>query len=315
MGTAMAFDTDKPAGRPGRLDAMDPTGEVDLEDPVAVEKAIRSILDRLYGKNYDSALLADAIRDVIEAYRGGYPGLLRCDTLYHDLRHALETGLTTARLLDGYAKSLARTSQEPIDGDHALLAVVLALFHDIGLLRRDTETHLWGPVLIPIHEERGVEFMHRYISRSALVALAAKSRLIMATKLVFSMPDPWSVPDRRLAGMVATADLLSQFSDRCYLEKCRDFLFVEFSAFGLAGNADSLYPDRETLLAKTPGFFSGIFRQRLDEEFHGVYRLLELHTGKGNPWQEAIQRNLDFLEVILPGKELSRLRRHPRPFI
>jgi len=290
----------------------DPTGEVDLEDPCAIEKAIRAIFDRLYGDAYDALLLANAIQDIVAAYRGSYPGLLRCDTLYHDLRHALETGLTTARLLDGHAKA---ADVEPIDAPHALLCVLLALFHDIGLLRRETEAHVWGPALIPTHEERGVEFMQRYLSWTSLAPLAHQSRLILATKLAYKMTDAWTPFERRLAGMVATADLLSQCSDRCYLEKCRDFLFVEFTAVGLAGAADSLYPDPETLLAKTPGFFAGIFRQRLDEEFGGVYRLLDLHTGQGNPWQESIQRSLEFLEVILPTRDLSRLRRQPQTFV
>jgi hypothetical protein len=290
---------------------MDPTGEVYLADPVMVEKAIKMILDALYGKNYDSALLTTAIEDLAQAYRGNYPGLLRCDTLYHDLRHALETGLTTARLLDGHAKSRG----EAIDGNHALLAVLLALFHDIGLQRRESEAHLWGPVLIPVHEERGVEFMRHYLSKTTLSPFAEKSILIMPTKLIFKMPETWSAFDRRLASIVASADLLSQLADRCYLEKCRDFLFVEFSAFGLAGKADSPYPDRETLLAKTPDFFARIIHQRLEEEFQGVHRLVEMHTGGKNPWEGSIKRNLVFLEDILSTKDFARLQRHPKTII
>jgi len=299
-----------------RWSLTDPTGEVYLADPALVESAIKAILDSLYGKNYDSALLSSAIEDLVQAYRGDYPGLLRCDTLYHDLRHALETGLTTARLLDGHAKSLASDHEgEYIDGEHALLAVLLALFHDIGLQRRKSEAHLWGPVLIPIHEERGVEFMQRYLAQTSLAPFAEKSILIMPTKLIFRMPDTWNSFDRRLAAIVASADLLSQLSDRCYLEKCRDFLFVEFSAFGLAGKVDSPYPDRETLLSKTPAFFDGIIQQRLEEEFHGVHRLIEVHTGGKNPWEESIKRNLTFLGDILSSKDFTRLQRRPRTII
>ena len=304
------------AGNPvNRLNQLDPTGEVDLEDPVAVELAIRSIFARLYGNGYDAPLLANALRDVVAAYRGQYPGLLRCDMLYHDLRHALETGLTTARLLDGHAKSVGVGSPESINAGQALLCVLLALLHDVGLLRRDAEAHLAGPELMSTHEERGAQFMYGYLSASSLAPLAHHSQLIMATKLAFRMPGLWTAQERRLASIVATADLLSQCSDRCYLEKCRDFLFVEFMAIGLAGAAGSAYPDRETLLAKTPGFFAGIFRQRLDEEFHGVYRLLELHTGQGNPWEEAIRRSLEFLEGVLPTNDLSLLRRQPQAFV
>jgi len=295
---------------------MDPTGEVCLADPVMVEKAIQSILFRMFGENFDAALLANAINDLVLAYRGDFPGLLRCDTLYHDLRHALETGLTTARLLDGHVKSFASGKEtEIIDAEHALLTVVLALFHDIGMLRRESEAHLWGPVLTPIHEERGVEFMKTYLARTSLARLAEKSILIMPTKLIFNIPATWNPEDRRLASIVATADLISQLSDRYYLEKCRDFLFMEFGAFGLAGKVDSPYPDRETLLAKTPAFYSGIIQRRLEQEFQGVHRLLEVHTGGSNPWEEAIKRNLDFLEGILSTNDFSRLQRHPKTFI
>lgn len=294
---------------------MDPTGEVDLEDTTAVEQAISGILDRIYPGGYDAALLAQAIADLIRAYRGDYPGLLRCDTSYHDLRHALETGLTAARLLDGHAKARQAEGGEPISGDVALLTVLLALFHDVGLLRRESEADLSGPMLIPIHEERGVEFMAAYLAPTRLAPLAGLARLIMPTKLTFRMPDDWPAADRLLAGMIASADLLSQCADRCYLEKCRDFLFDEFSAFGLAGKPDTPYPDRETLLAKTPAFVTGFLRDRLDNEFSGVYRLLEIHTGEGNPWMEAIDRTLEYLETLLVNKEFSRLRRRPARFV
>lgn len=298
------------------LGQIDPAQEVYLTDPLMVEKTIKGILDKLYWGNYDSKLLGSAIGDLVRAYRGDYPGLLRCDTLYHDLRHALEVGLTTARLLDGHAKSLQPGHEhEYIDGDHALLAVLLALYHDIGMQRRDTEAHLWGPVLIPIHEERGVEFMQRYLSETTLAPYAEKSFVIMATKLIFDMPDTWSAPDRRLASIVASADLMSQFSDRCYLEKCRDFLFVEFSAIGLAGRLDSLYPDREALLAKTPDFFTRVINQRMEEEYQGVHRLIEAHTGGSNPWLESINRNMEFLKSILSTRDFGRLHRNPKTFI
>ena len=293
------------------MSQMDPTGQVYLDDPDMVKNAIGAILEKLYGQRYDEALLSSSINDLVAAYHGNYRGLIRCDTLYHDLRHALETGLTTARLIDGHVKE----GGEPLDADHAMLLVLLALFHDIGLLRRDTEGHLYGPVLIPVHEERGVAFMQDYLSRTSLAGWSEKSVLIMATKLVFVLPENWSSLDARLAGMLASADLLCQLADRCYLEKCRDFLFVEFSAMGIAGKTDSLYPDRETLLAKTPDFYSKIIRRRLDVDFKGVHKLIELHTGGTNPWEDAIKRNLVFLENMLSQKDFSRLQRHPKSVI
>jgi hypothetical protein len=290
--------------------AMDPAGEVNLEDPVAVALAIRGVLDRNYAGSYDEALLARAVDDLVRAYRGDYPGLLRCDMLYHDLRHALEAGLTTARLLDGHAKACAGKALEPIDGQRALLAVVLALYHDVGLLRRTDEEHLWGPMLIPVHEERGIEFMAAYLPQTSLAPLTGMARLILPTKLNFRIPDDWTPAERALGSMIGTADLLSQCADRCYLEKCRDFLFEELATLGVAGKPDSQFPDRETLLEKTPAFMAGLLKPRLDEELGGAYRLLQAHTGAGNPWMEAIDRTQAYLETLLSTQSLSRLRRH-----
>jgi len=298
-----------------QLSRFDPTGEVDLEHPAAVEMATKSILDRLYGEGYDSALLKQGFEVLVQAYRGSYPGLLRCDTLYHDLRHALETGLTMARLLDAHAKSLPPGSVDNIGGERALLGVLLALFHDIGLLRRETEAEMWGAEFTPVHEERGVEFMRRHLAQTTLASLAGQAELIMPTKLIFKMPDTWSPADRKLASMVASADLLSQLADCCYLEKCWNFLFLEFTAFGLAGTPDSIYPDRETLMIKTYEFYSKLVVPRLEQEFSGVYRLLDAYYSGSDPYQKSIQRNLSYLDAILTLQDFSRLRRRPRPYV
>jgi hypothetical protein len=297
-----------------QLSQRDPTGSVDLESPRAVEAAIRAILDGMPGGCPDPGLLTRAIDDLVRAFGGDYPGLLRCDTLYHDLRHALETGLTMARLLDGETRGEADSGPR-IDRSHALLGIVLALYHDIGLLRRSHEADIWGASLTPVHEERGVEFLQNYLAGTSLAGLADKAELIMPTKLVFKMPTEWPALHRKLASMIATADLLSQMSDRCYLEKCRDFLFLEFSAIGLAGTADSPYPDRETLLHKTPGFCTGFIFHRLDEDFANVRRFINHHFDGTDPYGDAIQRNLDYLCGILANDDFARLRRHPRVFV
>lgn len=294
---------------------FDPTGEVNLEDLNAVETAVCAVLDRRYAGSYDLPLFSSAMADVWSAYRGEYPGLLRSDTLYHDLRHSVETALTMARLLDGYAASHFSRDPAGIDAEHALLGVLLALFHDIGLLRRDAEAHLWGPALTPIHEERGVEFMQGYLPDTTLGTLVGQAKLIMATKLVFAIPDSWTTGERTLASMIATADLVTQLSDRYYLEKCRDFLFLEFSAFGLAGKPDSPYPDSQTLLEKTPAFVEGFLYQRLDQDFQGVRRYLRAHMAGTDPWEKAIQDNITYLKTLLQNNELYRLRRNPTPYM
>jgi len=298
-----------------QLKEHDPTGEVNLRDPAEVGAAIKEMLDLRYGREYDAGLLQQALADLTTAYRGGYPDLMRCDTQYHDLRHALETGLTMARMIDGDFHLAAAGGYAPIGADRALLGIVLALFHDVGLLRHGNEAGLQGAELLPVHEERGVEFLVPYLSLTSLTAIAEKAELIMPTKLIFRIPPDWPQPDKKLASMIATADLLSQMADRCYLEKCRDFLYLEFMAIGLAGKPDSPYPSPAILLQKTPTFYTGFVRDRLEHEFAGVHRLIDAHFGGTNPYQMAIQRHLDYLSRLLAAENLSALRRQPSAFV
>ena len=72
-------------------------------------------------------------------------------------------------------------------------------------------------------------------------------------RLDWHMPPDIPVLDRAIAGLLGTADIMSQLSDRAYLEECRDILFAEFCAFGLAGAAELLCPDPETLSNPSPG--------------------------------------------------------------
>ncbi|MBI3526035.1 MAG: hypothetical protein HY066_16195 [Betaproteobacteria bacterium] len=305
------MDTGAPAG----VSQYDPTLTVDLENPRAVLAAIDTIMRGRFGAGYGLPLLEQAIADLARAFRGEYPGLLRCDTYYHDLRHALDCGLAMARLLDGQAIATRPDAPEHIDAQHALLGVLLALYHDIGLLRRSDEAHLQGAQLTPVHERRGVAFMRDYLARTSLAQLADKAELIMITRLVWHMPPEISPLDRAISSLLGAADIMSQLADRCYLEKCRDFLYIEFSAFGLAGAPDLTYPDPQTLLKNTPAFYTGLLRQRIHHEYADADRYMQIHFGGECPYQAAISRNFSFLEGVLASEELSMLRRLPQRVI
>ena len=290
---------------------LDPTRTVDLENPRAVFTAIDAVLVRRFGSAYGRPLLEQAITDLARAFCGDFPGLLRCDTHYHDLRHALDSGLAMARLIDGQAASTAADSPQHIDSEHALLGVLLALYHDIGMLRRDTEGHLQGAQLTPVHEARGVAFMHDYLKQSPLSHLARKAALIMVTRLDWHMPADMACLDRALSCLLGTADIQSQLADRCYLEKCRDFLYLEFSAFGLAGSPGLPYPDPETLLKNTPKFYTGLLRRRIQDDYADADKFMRRHFGGDCPYDESIKRNIGFLEELLASEQLSRLQRLP----
>lgn len=293
----------------------DPTSTVDLQNPRNVAAAVDVIMRNRFGNDYGKPLLDAAAEHLAQAYRGEYPGLLRCDTHYHDLRHALDCGLAMARLIDGHGMVTPLDSPEHIDAEHALLGILLALNHDIGLLRRSDEGHMQGAQLTPIHEARGVAFMRDYLSRTPLAHLADKAELIMITRLDWHMPPNMCPLDRAISCLLGTADIISQLADRCYLEKCRDFLFIEFSAIGLAGSPDLMYPDPETLLRKTPTFYSGLLSQRIHNEYADADRFMKIHFGGECPYEAAINRNFRFLSELLVEEDLSKLSRQPQRVI
>jgi hypothetical protein len=293
----------------------DPTQTVDLQDPDSVLVAIDVIMRDRFGNAYGFPLLEQGVADLARAFRGDYPGLLRCDTHYHDLRHAFDSGLVMARLIRGQAIATPHDTLEHIDGEHALLGVLLALYHDIGLLRRTGEERLQGAELTPIHEARGVEFMRDYLSRTPLAHLAGKAELIMVTRLAWHMPPDMPPLERAIASLIGSADIMSQLADRAYLEKCRDFLFAEFSTFGLAGAAGRPYPDPKTLLEKTPGFYTDLLRRRMEIEYKGADRFTKIHFGGVCPYEASIKRNLGYLSAALAANDLSMLRRVPKRII
>jgi hypothetical protein len=292
----------------------DPTETVDLSSPYEVLNAIDRILKRAW-PDIDHATLARAIDDVARAFRGDYPGLLRCDTHYHDLRHALDAGLAMARLLDGHARATRDAGGPLIDTEHALLGVLLALNHDIGLLRRDDEAHLQGASLTPVHERRGVEFMTGYLADTRLAHIAHKSELIMVTRLDYHMPRDLPPTEHAIACLLGAADLMGQLADRGYLEKCREFLFIEFSAIGIAGGSDVPYPTPEILLKKTPAFYTGLLRQRIHDEYDDADRFMAAHFDGKCPYTASIERNFNYLQKVLTDEDFSRLRRQPERVI
>lgn len=293
---------------------IDPSGKVDLDRPHDVFIAIDAIMTHRYGVDYGRPILHKAIEDVAHAFSGDYPGLLRCDTFYHDLRHALDVALATARLIDGHSRSVTAGAPEVLSNEQALAGVLFGLFHDIGLLRKTEEAHLEGASLSPVHEQRSAAFAESYLAQTPLAHLAPHAELIMITRLDYKMRADWAPWQQALASLIGTADLVSQLADRCYLEKCRDFLFIEFSAIGLTGPGNP-YPDQPTLLRKTPGFYADLLHKRMVEEYHEADRYMAAHFDGNCPYSAAIDRNFRYLDAILKADDFSQLRRTPQRVI
>ena len=300
-----------------RRNNYDVTNRVDTTDPAAVNGEINRIFVKLYPKA-STRVLNRSFRDLVRLHLGEYPGYRACDTGYHNLQHTLDVTLAMARLMDGYECSRDRT--DALGPRLFGFGVVTALFHDVGYLRRTSDTrHRNGAEYTLKHVTRGARFLEEYLGRLGLAKLApAASRVIHFTGYErpvhkIRVPNPTF---RLIGNMLGTADIIAQMADRCYLEKCRDRLFLEFVEGGLAArdNADHResvrFKSAEDLVVKTPGFYKSAMA-RLNDQLGGVYRYAETHFGGRNFYIETIYNSLPFATKVAKERNLSLLRRSP----
>jgi hypothetical protein len=68
------------------------------------------------------------------------------------------------------------------------------------------------------------------------------------------------------------------------------------------------------VLRQTPEFVAETMRTRLDGEFAGAYRYVEILFDGRNPYMEAIERSLGYLKQVLATQRWAMLRREPPCF-
>jgi hypothetical protein len=301
-----------------RRNDFDVNNTVNVTDPASVSAAIESIFLDLY-PNSSSDILKNAIRHVSGLYRGEHPDYAACDTSYHDLQHTLDVTLASARLMDGFERS--HTDGRALGEELFMFGILLALFHDSGYLRkRGQEDHRHGAEFTMIHVSRGAELVRHYMQMLGMGEMAD----IAAQAIHFTgyevpaehiqLPSPRY---RAIGNMVATADILAQMSDRCYLEKCHDRLYGEFVLAGIAakrdeqGNEQVVFASPQDLVIKTPGFYRGA-KKRMDETLEGAHQYANKHFNGQNLYLDAVERNIQFAEyVVAHNADIGMLQRTP----
>jgi hypothetical protein len=303
-----------------RRSEYDVTNQVNTTDPLAVHQEVSRIYLGLY-PDAPTETLGRAFGDCARLFRGDYPGYRACDTAYHNLQHTLDVALAMARLMDGYDRSAGRA--EPIGARLFRFGIITALLHDVGYLRHRHDTrHQNGAEYTLSHVSRGSRFVEHYMSRLGMSDLASVAASIIHFT-GYEMPvDAIEVPSpifRRLGHMLGTADIIAQMADRCYLEKCRDRLFPEFVAGGLASdgrpNAEGTvrFASAQELLYKTPAFYS-VAKHRLTELLGGAYGFAEAHFGGQNLYLDEVMKNIRHAERIAEKGDIrALLRRNPPP--
>jgi hypothetical protein len=305
---------------PRRSD-FDITNTVRVSSAPDVARAVARLLLTTW-PDADIAPMRRAFTDFDDMFAGRKPGFAGVDTVYHDTQHSLDVTLAMARLVAGYEQQVDPLWQ--LGSARAVAGVIMALFHDVGYLRRPFDTGCTnGAELTRVHVSRGVEFLNEYFPTLGLSQWASVSASILHfTGYERPLADivVADARDRRMGHLLGTADMIAQLADRCYLEKCRDRLYPEFVLGGMAlgatgiGTATVRYASGLDLLRQTPGFVAHTRQQRLDGEFASAYHYLEVLFDGVNPYLESIERNLAFLDQVLRSESWRMLRRNPPLF-
>jgi hypothetical protein len=299
-----------------RRSEFDVTNRINTTDPVCVKLEVTRIFRTLYSRP-QSPILSRAFDDVVRLYRGEFPGYARCDTSYHDIQHVLEVTLAMARLLDGYERS--RGDGPNIDEHNFQLGTICALYHDMGYIRKlSDKKHRNGAEYTLTHVSRGARFLREYLPTLGMADVAEVAGNILhftgyeRPVETIRMPHPIYT---LLGSLLGSADIIAQMSDRCYLEKCRDRLYPEFVAGGIATRRtpegeEVIFASADDLLRKTPSFYDKA-QLRLEGELGGAYRFAKTHFGNGpNLYMDAVQQNIRFVQGYNGGGQIP-LRRQP----
>jgi hypothetical protein len=304
-----------------RRNDFDVTNTVQVSSPRAVLAAVEALYRPTWpGLSLDP--ISRAFTHFERLFAGEVPGFHGVDTVYHDRQHSLDITLALARLLVGYERQAAEA--ERLGGTRAIVGLLTGLFHDVGYLRRADDRVTNGAEFTRTHVSRGARFLQEY-----LPVLGFGAWVPVATEIIhytgYEVPFPRiaeRVSDPRdicVGHLLGTADMIAQMADRCYLEKCRDRLYAEFVLGGVAlpfsdGNPQVKYASGLDLLRQTPNFVMDVRTRRLDGDFNGAYRYLEILYGGRNPYLETIDRNVEYLRQILRSESWQLLRRRPPIF-
>lgn len=280
---------------------------VDTRHPTEVEIEVMGLYRAMFPEG-DRIIVSRAFDWATACFTGNYTGIQAVDTLYHDYEHTLQVTLCLARLLHARFKAGAQPALSQLRFEQALLA---SLFHDSGYLKTKYDNFGSGAKWTVIHVERGAEFAGMVLTEQGFPANAIKpvQNMILCTNFMADLNRiEFSDEAERVAGLaLATADLLGQMADDAYVEKLprlfsefREAEYFKSPAEGAAGGA--MFTSAKDLMRKTPMFYEKVVKPKINRDYRGLYRYLNMPYPDGPNWyMDQIDANLKRLEAKLAG--------------
>ena len=263
-----------------------------------------SLIKEIFSSESDSdqKFLNDIITDVIQLYQGEWESHQPCQTGYHNLGHALDVALLTARMIGGW--NLFENQHHPrIDSNHFLIAIASALFHDSGYIKEADDLKGDGGKYSFNHEDRSIDLAHAYLSQKKWVShdIDLVSKIISLTRFHVPLKIDGvfkSKIEEVIGRMLATADLVAQMADVDYMDRISD-LYNELKEAYDFENPENLekrgfkvFSSAQEMIDGTVAFYEDFVLPRL-HQLGEMDQYLVAFFGKGrNPYLENITANL-----------------------
>jgi hypothetical protein len=160
-----------------RRSDYDITNTVRVSSPQEVLRAVAQLFVSTWPR-MQMAPIERAFTDFDALFAGRMPGYAGVDTVYHDRQHTLDVTLAMSRLVAGYERQVDSAHQ--LTSDRAVVGVILALFHDVGYLRRSSDhEQANGAEFTRNHVSRGAEFLKGYLPEVGLPQWASVAAQII----------------------------------------------------------------------------------------------------------------------------------------
>ncbi|HVR37390.1 MAG TPA: HD domain-containing protein [Methylomirabilota bacterium] len=269
--------------------------EIDTKDPAAVQMEVQLAYLSLFPGG-DRYFVPRAFGWAIDSFCGNYRNYQPIDALYHDFEHTLQGTLCLARILQRRQFAGARPQ---VLQRHFELGILAILLHDTGYLKTRDDTTGTGAKYTFVHVQRSAEFAAQLLSEKRIPArdIRTVQQLIGCTGVNVEVSGiPFDNETDRVVGLaLGTADLLGQMAADDYLSKL-PILYLEFAEAEISRSPDRSpagFSSAENLMRKTPEFWERFVLPKIQRDFGGVYRFLNVPFPDGsNDYISRIEANI-----------------------
>ena len=274
--------------------------ETDTKFPSEVELEIQSVFHEMF-PDADRYFVQKVFTWANACFTGQYRDYQAIDARYHDFEHTLQGALCLARLL--YRRHAV--SAIPVLPQKMFeLGLLAILLHDTGYLKKKEDTEGTGAKYTLIHVSRSSGFAALLLGEKGYSApdIRTIQHMIRCTGVNVDLKSiPFDNELDRLVGFgLGTADLLGQMAANDYVPKL-PILYAEFAESaryndGKMTSAGS-FASAEDLMRKTPLFWEHYVRPKIERDFEGLYRFLNMPFPDGpNYYLDRIKANIARLQ-------------------